>query len=79
MGVTGEIGTIQDSAALNQVTVPREEMSMRIVNPAALASVAARQIRTPRRRRSIRQRVNAYTLWAFNPQRELPGRGDRAA
>lgn len=52
---------------------------MRIVNPAALASVAARQSRNPRRRLSLRQRVNAYTLWAFNPQRELAGRGDRAA
>jgi hypothetical protein len=60
-------------------------MSMRIVNPNALASVAASQARAPRRagrpvaRRTLRQRVNAYTLWALNPQRELTSRYDRAA
>jgi hypothetical protein len=58
---------------------------MRIVNPNALASVTASRARTPRRgatppaRRGLLQRVNAYTLWAFNPQRELTSRHDRAA
>jgi hypothetical protein len=28
---------------------------------------------------NIVRRVNAYTLWAFNPQRELTSRYDRAA
>jgi hypothetical protein len=60
-------------------------MSMRITNPNALASIAASSARAPRRsgppaaRRTLRQRVNAYTLWAFNPQRELTSRYDRAA
>jgi hypothetical protein len=57
-------------------------MTMRIANPQALTTVAASVGRAPRRgqqRRSLRQRVNAYTLWAFNPQRELTSRYDRAA
>jgi hypothetical protein len=29
--------------------------------------------------RNVVRRVNAYTLWAFNPQRELTTRYDRAA
>jgi hypothetical protein len=29
--------------------------------------------------RSLIRRINAYTLWAFNPQRELTSRYDRAA
>jgi hypothetical protein len=29
--------------------------------------------------RSILRRVNAYTLWAFNPQPELTSRYDRVA
>jgi len=29
--------------------------------------------------RSLLRRVNAYTLWAFNPQRELTSRYDRQA
>jgi hypothetical protein len=29
--------------------------------------------------RNLIQRINAYTLWAFNPQRELISRYDRAA
>jgi hypothetical protein len=29
--------------------------------------------------RTLLRRVNAYTLWAFNPQRELTSRYDRAA
>jgi hypothetical protein len=28
---------------------------------------------------NLLQRLNAYTLWAFNPQRELHSRYDRAA
>ena len=28
---------------------------------------------------SVVRRVNAYTLWAFNPQRELTSRYNRAA
>ena len=28
---------------------------------------------------NVVRRVNAYTLWAFNPQRELTSRYDRAA
>lgn len=57
---------------------------MRIANPKALTTVAASVGRAPRRgkradRGSLRQRVNAYTLWAFNPQRELTSRYDRAA
>ena len=58
---------------------------MRIINPSALASVTASTGRAPRRagrpaaRRTLRQRVNAYTLWAFNPQPELTSRYDRAA
>jgi len=28
---------------------------------------------------SVVRRLNAYTLWAFNPQRELTSRYDRAA
>jgi hypothetical protein len=57
---------------------------MRITNPTALAIVVADRGRASRRgpradRRSLRQRVNAYTLWAFNPQRELSSRYDRAA
>jgi hypothetical protein len=51
---------------------------MRIINPAALASIVGRQDPS-RPRRSLRQRVNAYTRWAFNPQRELSSRYDRAA
>jgi hypothetical protein len=27
--------------------------------------------------RSVLRRVNSYTLWAFNPQRELTSRYDR--
>jgi hypothetical protein len=59
-------------------------MTMRIANPSALASVAARRGRTPRLdrrsdRRTLRRRVGDYTLWAFNPQRELSSRHDRAA
>jgi len=55
---------------------------MRITNPAALASVARDGNRrragdTPRR--TLLQRVNDYTRWAFNPQRELTSRYDRAA
>lgn len=60
---------------------------MRIINPNALASVAgsmSRRGRSPRtsgraHKRSLRQRVNDYTLWAFNPQPELTSRYDRAA
>lgn len=57
---------------------------MRIANPTALASVAARRARGSRdeqrpERRSLRRRVSDYTLWAFNPQRELSSRYDRAA
>ena len=60
---------------------------MRIVNPSALASVSAGGGRGSRRQRGARpgapggllRRVNAYTLWAFNPQRELSSRYDRAA
>ena len=29
--------------------------------------------------RSLLRRANDYTLWAFNPQRELSSRYDRAA
>jgi hypothetical protein len=29
--------------------------------------------------RKLLQRINAYTLWAFNPQPELTSRYDRAA
>ena len=29
--------------------------------------------------RSLIQRIDAYTLWAFNPQQELTSRYDRAA
>jgi hypothetical protein len=29
--------------------------------------------------RSLLQRVNAYTLWAFNPQPELTSRYERSA
>jgi hypothetical protein len=29
--------------------------------------------------RSLLQRINAYTLWAFNPQPELTSRYHRAA
>jgi hypothetical protein len=29
--------------------------------------------------RGLRRRLSAYTLWAFNPQRELTTRYDRAA
>jgi hypothetical protein len=29
--------------------------------------------------RRLLRRANAYTLWAFNPQRELTSRYDRAA
>jgi hypothetical protein len=55
-------------------------MTMRIVNPTALASVAARQSRQAGApQRTLLQRLNAYTLWAFNPQRELTSRYDRAA
>ena len=32
-----------------------------------------------RRRKSLLQRVDAYTRWAFNPQQELTSRYDRAA
>ena len=57
---------------------------MRITNSSALASVAADRGRTPRRgkraqRRPLLRRMNAYTLWAFNPQRELSSRYDRTA
>jgi hypothetical protein len=58
-------------------------MTMRITNPTALASLARngsfRRRPDDAQRRSLRQRVNAYTLWAFNPQRELTSRHDRAA
>jgi hypothetical protein len=60
-------------------------MPMRIINPNSLASLAASRGRAPRPagrsadRPTLRQRVNAYTLWAFNPQRELTTRYDRAA
>jgi hypothetical protein len=56
---------------------------MRIINPSALAGVAAARGRgrrpTSARRRTLLRRLNAYTLWAFNPQRELSSRYDRAA
>ena len=29
--------------------------------------------------RNLLERINAYTLWAFNPQAELTSRYDRAA
>jgi hypothetical protein len=29
--------------------------------------------------RNLLQRINTYTLWAFNPQPELTSRYDRAA
>jgi hypothetical protein len=29
--------------------------------------------------RNLLRRINAYTLWAFNPQLELTSRYDRAA
>jgi hypothetical protein len=29
--------------------------------------------------RTVLQRLNGYTLWAFNPQEELTSRYDRAA
>jgi hypothetical protein len=59
-------------------------MTMRITNPTALAAVAGTQTRGPRRGKHaakprLLRRVNAYTLWAFNPQRELTSRYDRAA
>jgi hypothetical protein len=70
---------------LDQVTATKGEMTMRITNPTALATVA----RGGRRRRpqespqgsprTLRQRMNAYTKWAFNAQRELSSRYDRAA
>ena len=56
---------------------------MRIVNPIALASlagIAASAAAPPSGPQApLRQRLNAYTLWAFNPQRELTSRYDRAA
>ncbi|MGC4110257.1 MAG: hypothetical protein QM747_07490 [Nocardioides sp.] len=63
---------------------------MRITNPTALATLVAdgtfrgrdRQKGSRRgrpERTSLRRRVNHYTLWAFNPQRELTSRYDRAA
>ena len=57
---------------------------MRITNPTALAAVVrgtlgSRPAARRAHRRSLLQRVNAYTLWAFNPQRELTSRYDRAA
>jgi hypothetical protein len=57
-------------------------MTMRITTPNTLATVVrgTRKQRPERgHRRTLRQRVNAYTLWAFNPQRELTSRYDRAA
>jgi hypothetical protein len=81
--ITAGIGTIQGPRALNQVKDEhREETTMRIISPSALASVAATRGRDPRPtpgRRSLLRRLNAYTLWAFNPQRELTSRYDRAA
>ena len=55
---------------------------MRITTPNTLATVVrgTRKQRPERgHSRTLRQRVNAYTLWAFNPQRELTSRYDRAA
>jgi hypothetical protein len=58
-------------------------MTMRIANPTALATVAAKRGRARRgdrrRKQGLLRRVNGYTLWAFNPQRELSSRYDRAA
>jgi hypothetical protein len=59
-------------------------MTMRIANPIALATVVrdtgGRRANAPRaHRRSLLQRVNPYPRWAFNPQRELTSRYDRAA
>jgi hypothetical protein len=56
---------------------------MRIVNPNALATIAAsrgratRRAATPPARRGLRQRLNTHMLWAFNPQPELTSRYDR--
>ena len=56
---------------------------MRIANPTALATVAAKRGRARRgdrrRKQGLLRRGNGYTLWAFNPQRELSSRYDRAA
>jgi hypothetical protein len=59
-------------------------MTMRIANPTALAKVAAARGRAPRGgrradRNNLVRRLNTYTLWAFNPQRELTSRYDREA
>lgn len=57
---------------------------MRITTPTLLAILTRTTRDEGRERREHRgggllQRFNAYTHWAFNPQRELTSRYDRAA
>jgi hypothetical protein len=54
---------------------------MRIATREALAALTtSTPKRNPGQRRAgLLQRINAYTLWAFNPQPELTTRYDREA
>ena len=54
---------------------------MRITTPTLLAILTrtTRDEGRERRGAGLFQRFNAYTHWAFNPQRELTSRYDRAA
>jgi hypothetical protein len=62
--LTVELGTFQERSALNQVNDDDHHEGR------------------PRMRtftRTLLDRINGYTLWAFNPQPELTSRYDRAA
>ena len=59
---------------------------MRIATPAVLSALTSSLASDSGSRRGHRaagpgvlRRLNAYTLWAFNPQAELTTRYDRAA
>jgi hypothetical protein len=56
-------------------------MTMRITTPTSLAILTRTTHEEDRSGRgtALLRRINAYTRWAFNPQRELTSRYDRAA
>jgi hypothetical protein len=56
-------------------------MTMRITTADALIALTSPRDsqRNDRPGTGLLRRINHYTLWAFNPQRELTSRYDRAA
>lgn len=62
--LTAVLGTFQGRSALNQVNENDEPKGVP-------------EMRTFTR--TLLERINGYTLWAFNPQRELTSRYDRTA